>query len=243
MLQSIFENIKLKYSLFNQVEGPLKLDAELFSIMLEAPYDLMPDFTGPAGRSGQKARGKDHPRYGRFVYAFAKHIKPELIVEVGSYAGGTAIGWANALRENGSGKLICVDNDTYSKGTYPAVTTENLTKTGLNAERIELLNGDSHILVSELTQQYPQQVDIYLVDGDHTYEGALADIKNGACMVRPGGFILIHDVDRKRNMCEATAQHPYPVYEALMDYVEESAQPWCILKFIRKHLAIIQVQR
>ena len=80
-----------------------------------------------------------------------------------------------------------------------------------------------------------------LVDGDHTYEGALADLTNAVPLVKPGGFILVHDVDRGRRMDETTADHPHPVYEAFHRIVAEHKLNWCILKFIRKHLGIIQI--
>src|SRR4029077_1787619 len=112
-----------------RVDGPLRLDDAVYETFLNASWDLIPDFEGPARRL-RLGRGMDHPRYGRFIYAFAKVLRPRLVVDVGSYAGGTATAWAMALEENGCGRLICVDNDTYSRGTYPTVTRRNLQKTG-----------------------------------------------------------------------------------------------------------------
>ena len=188
----------------------------------------------------RRGRGKDHPRYGRFVYALAKHYQPQTILEVGTFTGGTAIGWATALRENGSGQLICIDNDSYSKNTYPEITRRNLASTGLSDKRFELLNGDSQEILKGLEKRLRNQVDIYLVDGDHTYEGALADIEYGLPLVRPGGLILVHDVDPARAMGEATAQHPYPVLEAFNNVARKHGLQTCVLKFIRKHLGVIR---
>ena len=69
--------------------------------------------------------------------------KPQLVVEVGSYAGGTAVGWARAMKENGRGRLVCVDMDVYSKGTFPELTRKNILATGFSLERLELLGGNS----------------------------------------------------------------------------------------------------
>jgi hypothetical protein len=79
------------------------------------------------------------------------------------------------------------------------------------------------------------------VDGDHTYEGAQRDLENGLPLLKPGGFILVHDLDRGREMPESTAGHPSPVYEAFFDFVRAHGFQYCILRFIRKHLGIIQV--
>src|SRR5207248_2193269 len=124
----------------------------------------------------KEARGKDHPRYGRLVYALARTIRPELVVEVGTDTGGTAVGWARALTENQKGRLICVDSDVYSKNTYPRIVKMNLERMAIPAERFELRIGDSRQVISALSREYAKRVDIYLVDADHTYEGARADL-------------------------------------------------------------------
>jgi len=236
-----WENFKLKNWQLRQIEGPLRLDPKVFEQFLKAPYDILPDFQGPAGSKLKGGRGKDHPRYGRFTYAFAKHYKPNKIVEVGTYAGGTSIGWTKALSENGTGTLYCVDSDVYSKGTYPGVTQKNLERVGASATNVIYHAGDSKSILPDVAKSLTATVDIYLVDGDHTYEGALRDIQNGLPMMKKGGYILVHDVDTTRRMNEQTPQHPHPVHEAFMQVAKESGYPWCILKFVRKHLGVLQI--
>ena len=223
-------------------EGSLELDPAVFREFLAAPWDILPSFQGPVGRRLRLGRGMDHPRYGRFIYSFARAYKPDLVVEVGSYAGGTAIGWATALKENGGGRLICLDQDVYAKGTFPTITRTNLEKTGLPADRVELMSGDSRLVLPDLARRLARTVDAFLVDADHTYEGALADLENGLPMLRPGGMILVHDVDRHFGYLEATPRHPAPVYEAFMDFVRAHAFDWTILKYIRRHLGIVRAK-
>ncbi len=79
------------------------------------------------------------------------------------------------------------------------------------------------------------------MDANHTYEGATADLENGLPMVRPGGLIAVHDVDRARPMAEATAAHPAPVYDAMMDFAARHGFASGVLEFIRKHLGIVRV--
>ncbi|MDC0357870.1 class I SAM-dependent methyltransferase [Oligoflexia bacterium] len=237
----IVENLKLKTWSFRQVEGSLQLPPGIFAEMLAAPIDVLPEFEGSPNMGTRTPRGKDHPRYGRMIYALARTLQPKLIVEVGTSAGGTAVAWAKYLHENGSGRLVCVDNNSYAKGVYPDVTERNLRRVGLASDRYELLSGDSRELVPRLAQDLKEQVDAYLVDGDHTYAGALADMEDGLPMLKQGGIMAVHDVDRGRRMREATTEHPYPVYEAFMDFTHKHDFNWCILKFIRKHLGIISV--
>jgi len=236
----LLERFSLGFSRLAGREGTLRLPEAIWQAFIEAPYDIAPDFMGPPGYKWEDARGKDHPRYGRFVYAFAKHVKPERIVEMGTDTGGTAVGWARALVENGLGRLICVDNDAYAQSTYPLAVKTNLERLAVPESAVDLRKGDSKLVVPALAREFAGKVDIYLVDGDHTYEGARADLYNGLPMVKPGGYILVHDIDRGRKMNEQTPSHPHPVYEAFRKLAEEHKFKWCVLKFIRKHLGIIQ---
>jgi predicted O-methyltransferase YrrM len=236
------ENWRLKRRLFGAVDGEVCMDRAVLEVMLDAPFDVLPEFEGPPNSTLKRGRGKDHPRYGRFVYALARCCRPEYVVEVGTYAGGTAVGWAAALRDNGRGRLICIDKDVYTSDTFPAVTQRNLSAAGLDGERYELISGDSKAVVPQLAERLRGQVDLYLVDGDHTFEGASADIENGLPMLRPGGLVLVHDVDRGRRMDEQTPEHPHPVYEAFTRAAHEHALEWCILKAIRKHLGILKAR-
>ncbi|MFC1492577.1 O-methyltransferase [candidate division KSB1 bacterium] len=231
----------MKKSILTDIEGDYCFDKGVLDNFLNAPYDIAPRFIGPPGSKLRGGRGKDHPRYGRFIFAFAEFYKPQNIVEVGTYAGGTAVCWAEAMKNIPGSQLICIDNDTYSRGTYPEITRQNLAKTGLSKVHYALMNGDSRELLPDFAKKLEKIVDIYLVDGDHTYEGTRADIYNGFPMIRSGGFMLVHDLDRDRIMDEATEDHPFPVYEAFMEFINEHNFKYCILKYVRKHLGVIRI--
>ncbi len=222
-----------------RVLGDLRLPGGVEKAFLEAPFDILPGFVGI--RKLRRGRGKDHPRYGRFLYALAKQVRPAEIVEVGTFAGGTAIGWAAALNENRTGFLTCIDNDSYSAGVYPKLAQANILSTGLAPDRFKLVCGDSREKITQVAREKKGIVDLYLVDADHTYEGALADIVNGLPMVKKDGLMLVHDVEVGRPMAEETKEHPSPVYEAFMKIASENKYSWCILQYIRKHLAILKV--
>ena len=237
----ILENVMLRSSQIRAIEGQLCLDPQVLTDFLSAPYDPLPEFEGPPNyKLGRRGRGKDHTRYGRFVYALARHYQPERVVEIGTFAGGTAVGFGRALIENGTGELICVDQDSYSRGTFPEVAQRNLERVGVPESQFRLCCGDSKQWLPRLAHQFPEQIDLLLVDGDHTFEGALTDLRNSLPLMRPGGLILVHDVDPSRRMDEASSEHPYPVYEAFHSVAAEYQLDWCILKFIRKHLGILR---
>ena len=237
----ILENAILAATMKLRIEGPLKLDKGLFDLFLSLPEDPLPGFQGAL--PGVKGRGKDHPRYGRWMHAFVKYYKPEIVVEVGTNAGGTAAGTARALSENGRGRLVCIDNGEGVPRSFPDIARRNIKAAGLNDDKIELICEDSRLALPRTAAQLKGKVDIYLVDAAHTYDAALADINDGLPMVKPGGLILVHDVDSKLDLAdEASKEHPAPVLEAFRKAVKGNGFEWCILKFIRKHLGVIRVK-
>ncbi len=224
-----------------RISGPSRPDPALLALFRSLRRDPLPDFRGVA-RMSRGGRGMDHPRYGRFIHAFGRHVRPAEVLEVGTYAGGTAVGWARAMVENGVGRLTCVDNDSYSRGVYPAMVAANLARVGLPPERVRLLNGDARRELPNLIPELGGRVDAYLIDADHTYEGAMADLRDGRPLIRRGGWILVHDVDPGRAMREATPAHPTPVLDAVRDFIrEEAVKDWYVLEFIRKHLAVLRM--
>ena len=242
LLKPPFENWYLRALGLRQVTGALSLPPAVFETFLAAPWDPSPDFVLPAR---WKRREHDHPRYQRFCYALARATGARHVLEVGSSSGGTTAGWARALGEAARAgeavELVCVDNDSYAVAVYPGITAQNVERVGLPLDRATFLNGDSAVVMREVRERYRGRFDIYLVDANHSYDGATADLENGLPMVRAGGLIAVHDVERGRPMPEATPAHPDPVYEALVDFAARHRFEFCILGFIRKHLGVIRV--
>jgi predicted O-methyltransferase YrrM len=242
-LKPPLENWYLRALGIRKVWGPLRLPDAVFRTFLAAPYDLTPDFVLPPQ---WKRREGDHPRYARFCYALARATNARRVLEVGTSSGGTTTGWARALAdaagEGADVHLVCVDDDSYNPGVYPEITMQNIAMAGLTADRVTFHRGDSAALLPKLQREHPRYFDLYLVDAGHTYEAALADLENGLPMVRRGGFIAVHDVDRARPMPEATTAHPAPVAEAVEHFVRAHQLESCIVGFVRKHLAIVQAR-
>jgi len=242
LLRPPFENLYLKYLGLSQREGNFEIPPALYRSFLAAPYDLTPNFALP---SYWKKREHDHPRYARFCYALARTFHTSNILEVGTSAGGTTTGWAMALSEfllqGKPVKLVCVDNDSYAEGVYPVITKKNISQVGLPLSAVEFKTGDSKDVLPTLRQTHFNYFHLYLVDGDHSYEGALRDMVNGLPLMKKGGIIAVHDIDTGVPVAEATPDHPSPVYEAFMDFVSENKFRYYIFKFIRKHLGIIRV--
>jgi len=237
----IVEDVVVQVIKRAKIEGPLKLDDCLFRTFLSLPKDPLPVFQGPT--SLLRGRSKDHPRYARWMHAFVKFYKPEIAVEVGTNAGGTAIGIAKALVENGSGRLICVDNAEGVPRSFPDLARKNIISVGLEDDRFDLIHEDSKNAIPRISSQLKGKVGVYLIDAAHTFEAALADIANGLSMMVPGGFILVHDIDLNLNLgTEASKDHPHPVFEAFHKIINDNKFEWCVLKFIRKHLGVLKIK-
>ena len=60
--------------------------------------------------------------------------------------------------------------------------------------RVSFLDGDSKETVPTLHAAQAGTIDLVLVDGDHSYDGAMADLANCWPLVRPGGCLAFHDI-------------------------------------------------
>lgn len=116
--------------------------------------------------------------------------RPRAVWEVGSGSGGTlwALDQALALRPLfPPPALVSIDIPGGPWGT-PAPVDLRAAVEGVGS-RLTLIEGDS-----QKVELPPLQPDIVLIDGDHSYEGALADWNRYSPLVRPGGFIAFHDI-------------------------------------------------
>ena len=122
-------------------------------------------------------------------YDLAVKIKAQKILElgVGTY-GVSTYAWIHACHETG-GKVTSVDIEEK--------------KHLFNDPCWEFIKSDDMALNPlELSPPY----DIVFIDTSHTYDHTLAELKRFSPMVRPGGYLIMHDID-----------YP-PVYEALIEF-------------------------
>jgi len=63
------------------------------------------------------------------------------------------------------------------------------------AEQITFIQAASDIALTKLGDLVPEGIDLLYIDGDHTLAGAFADFNGYSPLVRPGGYILLHDIN------------------------------------------------
>jgi hypothetical protein len=112
------------------------------------------------------------------LYGLIRSMKPAVCVEVGTYLGFGAAWMAQALKENGSGHLYCVDNfglndRAIQQGNPRQHLEQNLAKLGLT-DWVTILEGDSDKV------QWPERCDICYIDGWHSYLAAKHDFEQCA---------------------------------------------------------------
>lgn len=119
----------------------------------------------------------DHPR---ILYALIRALKPQVVVEVGSYRGYCAVYMARALQENNTGKLYCIDNWTLTEhvaryGDPRGHFEKNMELCGVR-DWIDVIQGNSDQI------QWPSNVDFCYVDGWHGYLMARHDFEKAASL-------------------------------------------------------------
>lgn len=126
-----------------------------------------------------------HPR---ILYALIRSLKPAVCVEIGTYRGYAACYMAQALKENGSGVLYCVDNWSLnsSQNFYPSALDhfwDNVKHCEVE-DWVKVIEGDS------MEVDYPEKVDFAYIDGWHGYMNVSNDF---AFMAGLGAKVICMD--------------------------------------------------
>lgn len=138
-----------------------------------------------------------------------------LIVEIGSENGMSASLFRTFAPD---AILVCVEIDKEANFLH------NLKAAGLyDKEKVIPMFGDSSKMrwdAMGVAHGFPDAIDLLFIDGDHSFDGALADLRNFAPYVAIGGWLILHDCACATNRLPH-AQH-YTVSAALQNYMVES---------------------
>ena len=136
------------------------------------------------------------------IYTLVRNAKPQHVVEIGTYYGGTSEVICQALHENGSGTLHTV-------APFEAETVFPIFESWPQELRRHL---EFYLMTSMefYYRLYARGIrpEIAFVDGDHSYEAALFDIQSLAKSLARCGFLLVDNVSQ-----------PGPYYAA-MDFLQ-----------------------
>jgi predicted O-methyltransferase YrrM len=123
---------------------------------------------------------------GRLMRQLTEAVGAKVVVELGTSTGESGIWFAMALRKTG-GKLYTHDIDP----ERIKVARENFRRAGVE-DLITIIEGDAH----ETVKQHKEPIDVLFLDADK--EGYLDYLQKLLPLVRPGGLILAHNMNRPR---------------------------------------------
>lgn len=131
------------------------------------------------------------PELARLI-ALVKALRPVVVVEVGSFRGGTLAAWCKVAAPD----AVLVSVDLPDQADTPA-TPDELRRLAHPGQRLEVVRGDSHAQETRRDVEAAlagRKVDFLMIDGDHSYDGVRRDFELYAPLVRDGGLIAFHDV-------------------------------------------------
>lgn len=132
----------------------------------------------------------------RFEFAQAlkriSSLAPNTVLEVGTRRGGSLYGWSQIAADHAW--LISVDFHPSESSDTSESRLRSLVK---STQVLQCLWGNSHD--TEIQRRIRQilngrPVDLLFLDGDHTYDGIVADYTTFSPLVRTGGLIMFHDI-------------------------------------------------
>jgi predicted O-methyltransferase YrrM len=127
-----------------------------------------------------------------FLRTLVITIKPELIVETGSFLGVSTIWIAEGLKANGFGKIISCELDPI----VFAKAKEKVAGSGLS-EWIDLRNESS------LEMQVTRTIDLLFTDSDHSIRET--EVRHFLPQLRQNGIVLMHDASSHQKVVREAA--------------------------------------
>lgn len=117
---------------------------------------------------------------GKTLYALIRALKPQTVVELGSWEGCSTTHIATALSINGSGRVTAVDLDAGAGGSFPP----NLAKLRT------VVTGDA---IAWLAGQPDASIDFLFEDTSHSADMCAAIASLCQTKMAPGGVLVMHD--------------------------------------------------
>jgi predicted O-methyltransferase YrrM len=117
------------------------------------------------------------------LYSLVLGLRPQRVLEIGSYRGGSAVTIVAALDDIGAGALTCVDPS-------PQIAPEHWAQVEHRAtlHRVSSPDGLSTLPVSQ-----ESLFDFAFIDGDHSYDGVVKDLNGVMPLLSDGAVLVFHD--------------------------------------------------
>lgn len=139
--------------------------------------------------------------------------KPDLIIETGSFRGGSALFFGRILDAIGNGEVLSIDiNEIPHEPIHPRVRF--LTGSSVDARTLTA--------VSDIVQRCERVM--VILDSDHRYDHVRAELSAYERFVTVGGYLVVEDTNVNGHPV-APAFGPGPM-EAVKDFLKEHGTAW-----------------
>ncbi len=138
-------------------------------------------------------------------------VKPDLVIETGTMAGGSALLWASILElATGEGRVITIDFVSEIDGarSHP-----------LFQRRIDCIQGSSTdpLVVEEVSRRAEGKRTLVILDSTHTQRHVAAELEAYAPLVTPGSYLIVQDSFLNGHPIERdSGPGPYEAIEAFL---------------------------
>ncbi|NCC60279.1 MAG: hypothetical protein EOM12_04925 [Verrucomicrobiae bacterium] len=136
-------------------------------------------------------------------------LKPDFIIEIGNFCGGSTLALAHICDSLGSGNIIGID---ISQNIIPDIVK--------NHRRVTLIEGDACDVFDVVRDIVKNSKKILVIeDSAHTFDNTLKVLELYSSLVAPGGYFIVED-----SICHHGLEvGPYPgPYEAINTFLEKN---------------------
>lgn len=185
-----------------------------------------------ASTQGKKIR---HHYMMQLVKYYCGYSKEKiLLIEIGSWAGGSAITWAKAIKKYSvvKGFVVCVDpwidyidhdinrewthttmKKAFVKSRIYKLFLNNIIASGLS-EMISILKGSSEEMLPYIKEG---AADIIFIDGDHSYDAVLRDITVSCSLLKDGGILCGDDLELQYHEVDQITMNNFKYSDVITD--------------------------
>jgi predicted O-methyltransferase YrrM len=169
---------------------------------------------------------------------WAKDLKPANILEIGTAKGATLLAWCRFA----SNKVVSVDlPGGIHGGGYPEIKQGLYQHFVSDRDKVKLfcIQDDSHAATTRQKAESflaGDKLDILFIDGDHTYSGVKRDFELWSPLVRPGGFVVFHDILPHKDLHDCEVDKLWAELKAQytwQEFVENPNQGWAGIGAVR----------
>ena len=127
-----------------------------------------------------------------FLNVMILALKPELVLEIGTYRAGTSEVIARSLWAAGKGKLVTIDPHGVANGAPNEIDRWPSELQSI----VQFYPQMSKQFFEETAKTLPQKFDVIFIDSNHDYEFVRHDIVMSANFLKPGGVMVLDNAEQ-----------------------------------------------